>query len=253
MHPQLQALMARPIAHRGLHDRAAGVIENSPAAFAAAVRHGFPIECDVQLTADGEAVVFHDFDLGRLTDEEGAVVSRSARSLQAIGLKGSRDGDRVPTLGAMLEAVAGRTPIVVEIKSRFDGDLRLTDRVVAVLAAFPDHPVCVESFDPRVVAALRVKMPDRPRGYVGMAQYDYPDYAGCSAQDKHALANLTHYSAMLPDFLSWKVADLRDAAPFLSREALGLPLSAWTVRTAEHVEMARAHADQMVFEGFLPA
>ncbi len=214
MHPHLKALMARPIAHRGLHDRAAGVIENSPAAFAAAVRHGFPIECDVQLTADGDAVVFHDFDLGRLTNDEGAVVSRTATSLQAIGLKGSRDGDRIPTLTAMLEAVGGRTPIVVEIKSRFDGDLRLTERVIEVLAAFPDHPVCVESFDPRVVAALRVKMPDRPRGYVGMAEYEYPDYAGCSAQEKHALANLTHYSAMLPDFLSWKVTDLRDAAPF---------------------------------------
>ena len=101
MNAYLQALMARPIAHRGLHDRAAGVMENSPGAFAAAVRHGFPIECDVQLTADGEAVVFHDFELGRLTDEEGAVDTRTANSLQTIRLKGSKDGDTIPTLARM--------------------------------------------------------------------------------------------------------------------------------------------------------
>lgn len=253
MNAHLKALLARPIAHRGLHDRSAGVIENSPGAFAAAVRHRFPIECDVQLTADGEAVVFHDFELGRLTDEEGAVDTRTASSLQAIRLKGSKDGDTIPTLARMLESVAGRTPIVVEIKSRFNGDLRLTDRVIEVLRGFADHPVVVESFDPRIVAALRVKAPEIARGYVGMAQYDYPDYAGCSADEKHALANLRYYSDMMPDFLSWKVTDLRDAAPFLCREALGLPLSAWTVRTDEQVGLSKNFSDQMVFEGFMPS
>ena len=252
MNAHLQALLARPIAHRGLHDRASGVIENSPGAFAAAVTHRFPIECDVQLTADGEAVVFHDYELGRLTDEEGAVDTRTSSSLQAIRLKGSKDGDTIPTLLRMLESVAGRTPIVVEIKSRFNGDLRLTDRVIEVLRGFADHPVVVESFDPRIVAALRVKAPDFARGYVGMGQYEYPDYAGCSADEKHALANLRYYSDMMPDFLSWKVTDLRDAAPFLCREALGLPVSAWTVRTEEQVALSRSFSDQMVFEGFMP-
>ena len=252
MHDHLKALMARPIAHRGLHDRANGVIENSPAAFEAAVVAGYPIECDVQLTADGDAVVFHDYDLDRLTGESGLVVRRKAADLERIGLGGSRAGDRIPTLTAMLEAVAGRTPIVVEIKSRFDGDLRLTERVAAVLRGFPAHPVVLESFDPRVVSALRVAAPERPRGYVGMAKYEYPDYEDVPKAEKDAMANLLHFDEMKPDFLSWKVADLRTAAPFLCRTALGLPVSAWTVRTKDDLAYASANADQIVFEGFRP-
>ena len=252
MHDHLRALMAQPIAHRGLHDRGNGIIENSPAAFAAAARGGFAIECDVQLTADGEAVVFHDYDLDRLTHASGRVDRRSAAELGRIGLSGSSAGDCIPTLSGMLEAVAGRVPIVVEIKSRFDGDLRLTERVAAVLKQHPDHPVSVESFDPRVVAALRVMAPERPRGIVGMARYDYPDYEAIGAEEKHAMANLLHYSEMQPDFLSWKVSDLKYAAPFLARAGMGLPVSAWTVRSPQDVALAAAHADQMVFEGFRP-
>jgi glycerophosphoryl diester phosphodiesterase len=252
MHDHLRALMARPIAHRGLHDRRLGVIENSPAAFAAAAREGFAIECDVQLAADGEAVVFHDYELDRLTADTGRVDRRSATELERIGLSGSLARDRIPTLAAMLEAVGGRVPIVVEIKSRFDGDLRLTERVAAVLKQRPDHPVCIESFDPRVVAALRVMAPERPRGIVGMARYDYPDYEDVAAEEKHAMANLLHYSEMQPDFLSWKVSDLKHAAPFLARAGIGIPVSAWTVRSPQDVALAAAYADQIVFEGFRP-
>jgi glycerophosphoryl diester phosphodiesterase len=252
MHDHLAALMARPIAHRGLHDRARGVIENSPAAFEAAASAGFGIECDVQLTADGDAVVFHDYELGRLTGQEGRVDRRRAAELSAIALEGSASGDRIPTLAEMLETVGGRVPIVIEIKSRFDGDLRLTQRVAELASAFPDHPLTIESFDPRVVAALRVMAPDRPRGFVGMARYEYPDYTHIGREEKEAMANLLHFTEMQPDFLSWKVSDLRTAAPFLARAGLGLPVSAWTVRTADDRAFAAAHADQIVFEGFTP-
>lgn len=248
--PELGWLVARPIAHRGLHDLAAGVIENSPSAAQAAIAGGFGIECDVQLTADGEAVVFHDFVLDRLTGESGAVVDRKAEALSAITLKGS--GDRIPTLSAFLDLIGGRVPVVIEIKSRFDGDLALTRRTVEVVAGYRDHPIVIKSFDPAIVTALREIAPEIPRGIVAMNAYDYGDYDKLSPERKHALANLLHFTESRPHFLSWKVADLESAAPYLCRNVLGMPLMSWTVRTPEERQRAAAFADQMVFEGFRP-
>ncbi|MGO4404721.1 glycerophosphodiester phosphodiesterase family protein [Bosea sp. RAF48] len=248
--PDLGWLVARPIAHRGLHDLAAGVIENSSSAAQAAIASGFGIECDVQLTADGEAVVFHDFVLDRLTGESGAVVERKAEALSAITLKGS--GDRIQTLSAFLDLIGGRVPVVIEIKSRFDGDLALTRRTVEVVAGYRDHPIVIKSFDPAIVTALREIAPEIPRGIVAMNAYDYGDYDKLSAERKHALANLLHFTESRPHFLSWKVTDLESAAPYLCRNVLGLPLMSWTVRTPEERQRAARFADQMVFEGFRP-
>jgi len=248
--PDLGWLVARPIAHRGLHDLAAGVIENSPSAAEAAIAGGFGIECDVQLTADGQAVVFHDFVLDRLTGEKGPVVERKAAELTGIALKGS--GDRIPTLPAFLDLIGGRVPLVIEIKSRFDGNLALTKRTVEVLAGYNSHPIVIKSFDPEIVTALREIAPDIPRGIVAMNAYEYGDYERLSPERKHALANLLHFTESQPDFISWKVADLDSAAPYLCRNAVGLPLMSWTVRTPEERQKAAKLADQMVFEGFRP-
>lgn len=248
--PDLGWLVARPIAHRGLHDLAAGVIENSPSAAEAAIAGGFGIECDVQLTADGQAVVFHDFVLDRLTGETGSVVARKAAELTGITLKGS--GDRIPTLPAFLDLIGGRVPLVIEIKSRFDGDLALTKRTVEVLADYKSHPIVIKSFDPEIVTALRELAPEIPRGIVAMNAYEYGDYERLSPERKHALANLLHFTESRPDFISWKVADLDSAAPYLCRNAVGLPLMSWTVRTPEERQKAAKLADQMVFEGFRP-
>lgn len=244
-------LTARPIAHRGLHDLSRGVIENSLTAAQAAIDGGFAIECDVQLSADEEALVFHDFTLERLTGETGRVDARKAAELAGIGLKGSND--RIPTLAGFLDAIAGRTPLVIELKSRFDGDLRLAKRTAEIIEGRKDQPIVLKSFDPVVVAALRTLAPDFARGIVAMNAYDqYRDYDHLSAAQKHALANLLHFEESRPDFVSWKVSDLPSAAPFLCRKALGLPLMSWTVRSPEDRARAAEHADQMVFEGFLP-
>ncbi|MGL4634702.1 MAG: glycerophosphodiester phosphodiesterase family protein [Beijerinckiaceae bacterium] len=245
-------LLARPIAHRGLHNRDIGIIENSDAAFAAAAAHGFAIECDIQLTKDGEAVVFHDFLLDRLTGETGAVIDKNASELAKVTLTQSASKDRIGTLTHMIDLVADRCPIVVEIKSRFNGDLRLTKRLVEVLKGRPER-IAVKSFDPRIVAALRMMLPDRPRGIVAMSQYEYPDYATIPADEKRAMANLLHFNEMQPDFISWNIKDLPHAGPHLCRTGLGIPVMTWTVRTAEDRAAAAIHADQMVFEGFLPS
>jgi glycerophosphoryl diester phosphodiesterase len=247
----LQWLTARPIAHRGLHMASKGVIENSKSAFFQAVAHNFAIECDVQLTRDGEAVVFHDFNVDRLTDSSGAVSTFTAAQLSKMSISGSKSEDVINTLDDILAEVAGRVPIVIEIKSRFDGDLRLTRRVVEIIST-KTMPLVIKSFDPRVVAALRVMAPDTPRGIVAMSQYEYPDYADVPLEEKRAMANLLHYTEMQPDFISWHVKDLPHAAPHLCRAALGLPVMTWTVRTPADLANAGKYADQMVFEGFVP-
>ncbi|SFI12397.1 Glycerophosphoryl diester phosphodiesterase [Bosea sp. OK403] len=243
-------LVARPIAHRGLHDAKVGLIENSLSAAEAAIAGGFGIECDVQLSADGEAMVFHDFVLDRLTAETGLVNARSAQALAEIALTDS--SDRIPTLNTFLDAVAGRVPLVIEVKSRFDGALALAQRTAEIVNQRSGQPIVLKSFDPVIVTALRKLAPGIPRGIVAMSDYSYPDYDHLDATQKHALANLLHFGESQPDFLSWKVADLPSAAPYLCREALGLPVMSWTVRNAQDRERAALHADQMVFEGFKP-
>ena len=242
-------LVARPIAHRGLHDRAAGRVENTISAAAAAVAGRFAIECDVQLSADGEAMVFHDHELGRLTTEHGAVRDRSAAALAALPVGGTQD--RIPSLAAFLDAIAGRTPLVVEIKSRFDGDERLARRVVEVLAGRSPAQVAVKSFDPAVVALMRRLAPDLPRGIVGQSGYDGAEYAPLSPEARRAMANLLHWPQTAPDFLSWRHADLPSAAAFLPRHLAGVPVMTWTIRDEAAAEAARRHADQIVFEGFV--
>ncbi len=245
----LDWLVAKPIAHRGLHDIKEGRVENSVSAARAAIVHGFAIECDVQLTSDGEAVIFHDFELDRLTNINGAIRDSSAAKLAVTPLKGS--SETITTLPLFLSEIAGHVPLIIEIKSRFDNDLRLTRRVVEILAEY-DAQVAVKSFDPDCVAELYRIAPHIPRGYIAMSSYEYDEFEHLSTSEKHALANLLHYERMMPDFLSWSVKDLLFAAPFLGRNALNLPLMTWTVRNPADHAYASAHADQMIFEGFVP-
>ena len=242
-------LVSRPIAHRGLHDRTAGLVENSLSAAQAAIAAGFAIECDVQDTADGDAVVFHDFTLDRLTGETGPVRARRSDELAQVTLAGS--ADRIPTLAAFLDRIGGRTPLVIEIKSRFDEDLRLVHRTAEAVRAYAG-PVALKSFDPVITAALIELAPALPRGIVAESRYDGPDWSSLSEGRRRDLANLLHFPESRPDFLSWRVGDLPSAAPFLCRHLGRLPVVAWTVRTEDDRRRAAAHADQMVFEGFHP-
>ncbi len=227
----------------------AGRIENSPSAALAAIRHGFAIECDVQLTADGDAVVFHDVTLDRLTGTSGAVADRRASELAETILRDSSDG--IPNLTDFLDLIGKRVPLICEVKSRFDGDMRLADRVVEIAVAY-DGPLALKSFDPAVVAHLRGRALPWPLGIVGEAEYAAPEWHALSPERKRGMAAMLHFGETRPDFLSYRVADLPHAVPFLCRTAIGLPVMTWTVRTEEQRHRAATWADQMVFEGFLP-
>ncbi len=242
-------LTARPIAHRGLHDRAAGIPENTIAAAEAAIAGGYAIECDVQPSAEGEALVFHDEALGRLTERSEPTASRTTAELTALQVAGTQE--RIPTLSAFLACIAGRTPLIVEIKTQFSGDLTLTRRVAEIANAYRG-PIALKSFDPGVVAALADLAPELPRGIVAEKRQDDPSYAKLPPSERLALSDLLHLHESRPTFLSWRVDDLPGAVPYLCRQLGKMPVMSWTVRTEAQRALAAAHADQMVFEGFRP-
>jgi glycerophosphoryl diester phosphodiesterase len=244
-------LVAKPIAHRGLHNKPEGIIENTVSAAEAAITHGFPIELDVQLTADNEAIVFHDFELERLTGESGQVAERRLSDLTRIDITGAKGGDKIPSFKDYLGTIAGRTPLVIEVKSKFNGDMRLTKRVIEILKDY-NGPFVVKSFDPDIVAHLREHAPHITRGFIGELEYASKADSFLTSEKKHRMANLLHFAETQPHFLSWRVKDIPCASTYLSRLLGNLPVMTWTVRTPEERAHAEKHADQMVFEGFMP-
>ncbi|TXN24583.1 glycerophosphodiester phosphodiesterase family protein [Methylobacterium sp. WL9] len=242
-------LTARPIAHRGLHNRAAGIPENTIAAAEAAIAGGYAIECDVQPSLDGEAMVFHDEGLGRLTTSSEPTASRNAADLSKLAVAGTQQ--RIPTLPEFLGMIAGRTPLIIEVKTQFDEDPRLSRRVAEVIAGYTG-PVALKSFDPRIVAALGELAKGVPRGIVAEKSQEDPSYARLTRTQRFGLANMLHLHQSRPDFVSWRVDDLPGGVPYLCRQLGRMPVMTWTVRTDDQRKTAAAHADQMVFEGFRP-
>lgn len=245
----LDWLTARPVAHRGLHDATSGVIENTPSAFAAAIAGNYAIECDLRLSADGEAMVFHDPTLERLTNAHGDVVARTATELAQVSFRHTQD--RMPTLAQLCELVAGRVPLILEMKSEFDGDRRLPARVAEILRSY-SGPVAAMSFDPEQIAALLAAAPGLPRGIVAERCYTHPEWAALTAGQRFNLSHLLHTPRTRPHFIAYSVKDLPAAAPLAARWLFGLPLLTWTVRTEAQRACARRWADQMIFEGFRP-
>jgi glycerophosphoryl diester phosphodiesterase len=245
----LDWLTARPVAHRGLHDISRGIVENMPSAAKAAIAGNFAIECDIQLTSDGEAMVFHDDELDRLTEGSGALLTKSAAELQAVRFRGT--DERMMTLADLCSLVAGRVPLVIEVKSHFDGDRKLVKRMAQVLLSY-SGPAVGMSFDPYQVMALRELLPSRPRGIVAERDYTAEDWPEASPAQRQEMTHLRHVFRTRPDFVAYWVDELPSAAPWLARNLLGCPLLTWTVRSPEQRDRAARHADQMIFEGFVP-
>ncbi|MDP3675696.1 MAG: glycerophosphodiester phosphodiesterase family protein [Novosphingobium sp.] len=223
-------------AHRGMHG--GGRVENSPSAFAAAIERSLGIECDVQRSRDGQAVVFHDWDLDRLTGEIGAVKARDAAELGTITLTAS--GDTIPTLSKLLAQIGGRVPLLIEIKSK--REVRFAPLCFAVRRALEGYrgPVAVMSFDPRAVGWFARHAPHVVRGLVVTEE-------GSRTLSGQFRRHLSLWQSKA-EFLAYDVRDLpsRFAAAQRSR---GLPLLTWTVRNEELAERARAYADAPIAEG----
>src|SRR3954447_25400004 len=220
-----------------------------PAAAQAAISGGFSIECDIQLTADGEAMVHHDDKLGRLTEGSGALLGMTAAQLKAVKFRDT--SERMMSLGDLCALVNGRVPLVIEVKSHFDGDRKLVARMAEVLAGY-SGPAVGMSFDPDQVLALRELMPSRARGIVAEREYSQQDWPEASPEQRRGMTHLRHAFRTRPHFVAYWVNELPSAAPWIARNIFGLPLLTWTVRTPDQRARAARHADQMIFEGFVP-
>ncbi len=242
-------LTARPVAHRGLHDRARGIVENMPSAVRAAIAGNFSIEVDVQLTADGEAMVHHDDALGRLNQGSDKLTALTAAQLKQVPFNDTTD--RMMTLGDLCDLTAGRVALVIEVKSHFDGDRKLVARVAEVLKSY-GGPAVAMSFDPDQLMALKDHAPQIVRGIVAQRTYDDDYWTKTSAAQRREMTALRHAFRTRPHFVAYWVNELPAPAPWIARNLFGCPLLTWTVRTPEQQSRAAQHADQMIFEGFVP-
>ncbi len=251
MSPDLQVIFDRPIAHRGYHDADNGIIENTPSAVRRAVDKGFGIEVDVQETRDGQALVFHDYALDRLTDASGKVIDHTAADLAGTRMKTGTD--TLWMLQDLFDLVAGRVPLVIEIKSLMRRDAQgdfvrsITDQVAAYAG-----PACIKSFDPDMLSHAKNRNPAVLRGIVADGAEPGPDYVRYGRTDRFILRHILHAPRTRPHFISYAVKDLPKAGPGLMRSLFKVPVMCWTVRTREQREKAARYADQMVFEGFDP-
>ncbi len=250
--PLPDSFLRLPITHRALHDRAAGRIENSPAAIRAAVEAGYGIEVDLQLSCDGVAMVFHDEELDRLTDQTGPVSARTAADLGRIRLTGSTD--TIPTLGEVLDMIGGRVPLLIEIKDQSlvmgPTDGRLEAATAAALKAYKGD-VALMSFNPASVAHLSRLAPDLPRGITTSA-YDREDWKPMPPDMCAHFRAIPDYDATLSSFISHEAPDLsRDRVAEL--KARGAKVLCWTIRSPEAEAEARRVADNVTFEGYRAA
>lgn len=248
--PLPAGLLHRPLAHRALHDRVVGRIENSPAAIRAAMDRGYGIEIDLQLSRDGEAMVFHDEGLERLTGATGPVSARTAAELGRLTLTGGTD--TIPTLAEVLALVDGRVPLLIEIKDQSlcmgPTDGRLEAATARALEGYRGE-VAVMSFNPAAIYHMARLAPDVPRGLT-TAGYDEDEWAPLPPDLCRHFRAIPDYGPTGASFLSHDVADL--SRPRVAElKAQGAAILCWTVRSAEAEARAREVAQNITFEGYL--
>lgn len=243
------AFLARPIAHRALHDRTHGRPENSLEAVQAAIEQGYGIEIDLQLARDGQAMVFHDRDLDRLTGSPGRVRDRDSAELADLPLLGGETG--IPTLPEILALVAGRVPLLIELKDQSGLPGAAADRLERATASALDGyagDVALMSFNPRMVAHMATLAPDRPRGLTTCAfrEQDWPHLPEPVRAHLRAIPDAATVGA---GFISHEHVDL-DNPRVAELKAQGLPILCWTIKTPEQETAARRIADNVTFEGY---
>ena len=243
------AFLTTPLAHRGYHNRAEHRPENAIAAFSAAIAAGYGIELDVQLSADGQAMVFHDDHLDRMTEAKGPIIAHSAAALGRMLLRDS--AGTIPTLPQVLALVGGRVPLLIEIKDRLASMLPTSGRLEQATAAALSRyhgPVAVMSFNPHSMAEMARLAPGIPRGLT-TGSWDPQENAPLPAATCDRLRGIPDYDATLSSFISHEAADL--ARPRVAElAAQGADVLCWTIRSPAEAAKAREVATNITFEGY---
>ncbi|MEO0411909.1 MAG: glycerophosphodiester phosphodiesterase family protein [Pseudomonadota bacterium] len=236
----LDWLTSKPFAHRGLHHAGKGIAENSLTAFRGAIKQNIGIELDVRLSADGQAVVFHDEALDRLTAESGPVASKTAHALSNIALLGQHN-DSISTLTQVLAVVRGRAPILVEMKDCSDQNFRLCIAVRRALEGY-GGPIGVMSFNPDIPAWFAKTAPKIVRGLV--TTDDGPRYGLLGR------GNFGHALNMRKAKAQFVAHDLRCLPnSFIDgQRKKGIRTLSWTVRSKAETDLARENVDNLIFE-----
>ena len=229
-------------AHRGLHDGNTGALpENSLAAFELACKEGYGIELDVQLSRDGQIMVFHDYTLVRMTGAEGKLCDLTAKELGELTLAGTEE--KIPTFREVLALVNGRVPLLVELKGE-SFDTALCPKVAELLSAY-NGPFCIESFNPLLLKEMRTHLPDAYRGLL------YTN--ACRDKKKITAINLAVSGMLLnflakPNFIAYNKEDRSSPLVKLTTGLYKAPKFVWTVRTEEELAAAKARGECAIFE-----
>ena len=220
-----------------------GAPENSLGAFQAACAAGYSIELDVQLSADGDAIVFHDDTLARMAGHPGRPSNLTAADLSNLRLKGTDEG--IPSLLETLALVGHRAMVHIELKTPYGEVGPLEQRVHEVIA---DHsgPVCVIGFNPYSHAWFADRYPGVLRG---LDSYSYANATHMSQAQRQAFANLEQVEIARPHFLALGL-DMLPSARAAKYRAEGMPVIAWTVRSPAQWDAIKSDCDNLIFEGF---
>ncbi len=241
----------RLTAHRGLHDQAKGVLENTWPAFKAAIAGRFGIECDLQSSKDNVPLVFHDFTLDRLIDGRGRLADQAYDQIKTLTYK--NQSETILPFEILLERVAGQTPILVELKSDWSAPNITWLETICKLSERYNGPLALMSFDPDVMRAVKKIAPSITRGLVsGVYRHPKRDpwYSDVITEERAAaLTNLEPIDTVQPDFIAYHVHDLDCQAISNARQNLGLPILTWTVRSEEEWKLCKTFADAAIFEG----
>ena len=243
MLPAPDWLTERPIAHRGLHHAARGVMENSATAFGAAIKANCAIELDVQITSDNKLLVFHDEGLERLTGLAGQVAHMPLSDLTQIRVKDL--AEPLPSLQEVLELVNGQVPIIMEVKSNYR-EIGARPQAVVEAVAHYSGPLAIMSFDPAIMLAIKAQNCPRPLGLVA-SLFPKRLWPQLGYWQRFSYRHMMSLKKLDPSFIGYNINDLPHG-PISRFRANGGKVISWTVKTEEQLAKAIAFADAPIFE-----
>ena len=245
---KLSFITRLPIAHRGLHNADENIVENSKGSVLAAIKHGYAIEIDVQLTKDNQAIVFHDENLQRMVDNDGKVIDFTLQQL--LEFKQKANGENLISFKELLEIVDGKVPLIIEVKSIAKNVGPLEKHIADAIQNYKGE-ICVMSFNPYTVREFKRIAPDIIRGIVALQNMKIKNWPNTTPFKRFIFKNLLHWFLIRPDFISYRVHDL----PIISTQIagfFGIPIITWTVKNPEDAQHSYKYADQITFEKYLP-